>query len=77
MVEETTSPDDAPDQDKIRLSEVGEGLPTGDFHALSAEEVEARNKRNLAVALAIVAFIVMVFGTTVLRLAQNTGAPTP
>ncbi|MGV6820491.1 MAG: protoheme IX farnesyltransferase [Parvularcula sp.] len=76
MVEDATSPD-TPDQDKIRLSEVGEGLPTGDFHALSAEETEARNKRNLAVALGIVAFIVLVFGTTVLRLAQNTGAPSP
>ncbi|GAA0194296.1 hypothetical protein QOZ96_000189 [Brevundimonas nasdae] len=38
---------------------------------LSPEEVRARKRRNLWIALGLVAFIVLVFTTTVLRLQQN------
>jgi len=38
---------------------------------LSPEELNARKRRNLWLALALVAFIVLVFSTTVLRLHQN------
>ena len=38
---------------------------------LSPEEVRARKRRNLWIALGLVAFIVLVFATTVLRLQQN------
>ena len=45
-----------------------EGLPTGDHYAPTPEEVAARNKRNLAVALAVVLFVVIVYATTTLRM---------
>ena len=35
---------------------------------LTPEELAARNKRNLAIAGALVAFIILVFGVTVLRM---------
>lgn len=38
---------------------------------LSPEELRARKRRNVWIALALVAFIVLVFTTTVLRLQQN------
>jgi hypothetical protein len=38
---------------------------------LSPEELRARKRRNVWIALALVAFIVLVFATTVLRLQQN------
>lgn len=41
---------------------------------LSPEEVRARKRRNLWIALGLVAFIVLVFATTVLRLQQNQAA---
>ena len=41
---------------------------------LTAEEMTARNKRNLAIAGALVGFIVLVFAITVLNLKRNIDA---
>ncbi|RZJ03780.1 MAG: hypothetical protein EON89_10250 [Brevundimonas sp.] len=41
---------------------------------LTPEELAARNKRNLAIAGALVAFIILVFGVTVLNLKRNLDA---
>lgn len=41
---------------------------------LTPEELKARNKRNLAIAGVLVAFIVLVFGVTVLNLKRNIDA---
>ena len=38
---------------------------------LTPEEMSARNKRNLAIAGALVAFVVLVFAVTVLNLKRN------
>ena len=45
-----------------------EGLPTGEHYAPSAEELAARKRRNIAVALAVVLFVVIVYATTTLRM---------
>jgi CHASE2 domain-containing sensor protein len=41
---------------------------------LTPEELRARKRRNVWIASALVAFIVLVFATTVLRLQQNQAA---
>ena len=41
---------------------------------LTPDELNARKRRNLFIALGLVAFIVLVFTTTVLRLQQNQAA---
>ena len=41
---------------------------------LTPEELRARKRRNVWIAAALVAFIVLVFTTTVLRLQQNQAA---
>ena len=41
---------------------------------LTPEELTARNKRSLAIAGALVVFIVLVFGVTVLNLKRNIDA---
>lgn len=41
---------------------------------LTPEELSARKKRNLAIAGALVAFILLVFGVTVLNLKRNLDA---
>jgi hypothetical protein len=38
---------------------------------LTPDELNARKRRNLFIALGLVAFVVLVFLTTVLRLQQN------
>lgn len=38
---------------------------------LTPEQLSARKKRNVALAVALVAFIVLVFATTVLRMKSN------
>ncbi len=48
-----------------------EGLPTGESYKLTEEEEAARKKRNFAIAGGLVAFMVLVFLITVLRLSQN------
>jgi hypothetical protein len=42
---------------------------------LTAEEAKARGRRNIWLALALVAFVVMVLAVTVVRLSQNAGMP--
>lgn len=42
---------------------------------LSEEEAKARGKRNIWLALALVAFVAMVLAITVIRLSQNAGMP--
>ena len=44
------------------------------MRCLTPEELSARNKRNLAIAGALVAFIVLVFTVTVLNLKRNIDA---
>jgi hypothetical protein len=41
---------------------------------LTPEELTARKKRNLAIAGALIVFIVLVFGVTVLNLKRNLDA---
>ena len=41
---------------------------------LTPEELTARKKRNLAIAGALVAFILLVFGVTILNLKRNLDA---
>ncbi|MFN6981319.1 MAG: hypothetical protein ACK4NU_05265 [Brevundimonas sp.] len=41
---------------------------------LTPDELRARKRRNVWIAAALVAFIVLVFTTTVLRLQQNQAA---
>lgn len=40
---------------------------------LTPEELKARKRRNLAIAFGLVAFMALVFITTVLRLQANVG----
>ena len=51
-----------------------EGLPTGEVHEPSEAEEKARGRRNLAIALAVVGFVVLVYLTTFFRLAENLSA---
>ena len=47
---------------------------------LTPEELAARNRRNRAIAAGLVVFIILVFGVTVLKLANNAsgvGVQTP
>ena len=53
------------------FSEAGEGLPTGEMHQPTEAEIKARGRRNVAIALAVVAFVVLVYLTTFFRLAEN------
>ena len=40
---------------------------------LTPEELKARKRRNMAIALGLVAFMALVFVTTLLRLQANVG----
>ena len=55
----------------VDFSEAGEGLPTGEMHEQSPEELAAQKKRNIAIALAVLGFVVLVYLTTFFRLSQN------
>ena len=44
---------------------------TGQSYQPSPEEVQRRSRRNVAIALGIVAFIVLVYAITMLRITQN------
>lgn len=48
-----------------------EGQASGEHVPLSPEEEAARKKRNVAIAWSLVAFMVLVFAITVMRLSQN------
>lgn len=56
---------------RTNFSEAREGLPTGEVHEPSDEEVKARGRRNIAIALSVLAFAAMIYLTTFLRLAEN------
>ncbi|MFN3538254.1 MAG: hypothetical protein ACK4Y4_12470 [Brevundimonas sp.] len=40
---------------------------------MTPEQLKARKRRNIALALGLVAFMVLVFATTLLRLQANVG----
>lgn len=62
--------------DRLDITEAREGLPTGETHQQSDEELKAQGRRNIAIALGVVAFMVLVAATTILRLSQNLQAGT-
>ena len=45
-----------------------QGVPSGEFVALSAAEQKARNRRNLMLALSIGAFVVLVFVISIAKM---------
>lgn len=51
-----------------------EGLPTGEMHQPTEAEQKARGRRNVAIALAVTGFVLLVYLTTFFRLAQNLSA---
>ncbi|MEE4210182.1 MAG: protoheme IX farnesyltransferase [Parvularcula sp.] len=59
------------EQRRVNPAEAREGLPTGETHKPSEAETKARGRRNIAIALAVVGFVVLVYLTTFLRLAEN------
>jgi lipopolysaccharide export LptBFGC system permease protein LptF len=61
---------------KVDPASAREGLPTGEHHRQSDAERQAQGRRNIAIALAVLAFVMLVFATTVLRLSQNLSAGT-
>ncbi|MEM0927827.1 MAG: hypothetical protein AAGI89_00900 [Pseudomonadota bacterium] len=72
--ENETAPNPVADQPKPvtpSLAEAREGLPTGEHHTPSPEELKARGRRNIAIALAVAGFVVLVYLTTFFRLAEN------
>lgn len=80
MAEDSSHKDDTPSsspahdlEDRVfnSVAEAREGTPTGDLVPLTEEEVKARGKRNLFIALCVAGFVVVVFLITVLRLVQN------
>ncbi|WP_417489799.1 hypothetical protein [Maricaulis sp.] len=48
-----------------------EGVPTGEFVALTPEQTAARKRRNIAIGLSLLAFCALVFVVTVIRIGQN------
>ena len=46
-------------------------MNTVSFRRLTPEELAARSRRNIWIALALVGFIVLLFATTTLRMFQN------
>ena len=48
-----------------------EGVPSGESYKLTPEEEAARKKRNIAIALSLVGFMVVVFLVTVVQLSNN------
>ncbi|MBR9826858.1 MAG: protoheme IX farnesyltransferase [Alphaproteobacteria bacterium] len=46
-------------------------MPSGEHYTLSPEEEAARKKRNVAIALSLVGFMVVVFLITVVQLSNN------
>ena len=48
-----------------------EGLPTGEVYEPTPEEQRARGRRDVAVALCVVGFCLLVFTITIFRLAQS------
>ncbi|WP_238934932.1 protoheme IX farnesyltransferase [Maricaulis parjimensis] len=78
MSDETKTLTEAEQAAKDRADNFGfyhrEGRPTGEQVALTPEQLAARKKRNVYIALSLVAFMVAVFLITVVRLSQNVAA---
>ena len=68
----TSSEADTPSRED--LSRPREGIYTGQMYEMSPEERQARNRRNIAIALGVVAFVVIIYATTLLRMSQGIGA---
>jgi hypothetical protein len=51
-----------------------EGIPTGETVKLTAEQEAARKKRNVAIAIGLVSFMVIIMVVTMLRISQNIAA---
>ena len=60
-----------PDSEQPRHPETGERLET---MPLDEQTKQARRKRNLAIAVGLFAFAVLVFAVTVMRLSSNIAA---
>lgn len=60
-----------PESKTSDLMDAREGVPTGEQYEMTPAEKKARNRRNLAVAFGVLAFILIVYFTTILRLTQN------
>ena len=60
-------------QEKPRTDFLGarEGIPTGETVKLTDEQQAARKKRNVAIAIGLVAFMAIIMIVTVLRISQN------
>ncbi|MEO1659121.1 MAG: protoheme IX farnesyltransferase [Pseudomonadota bacterium] len=75
MADQDATPEQATDQQpKLMASdfaEAREGVPTGEHHTPSAAELKARGRRNIAIALAVAGFVMLVYLTTFFRLAEN------
>ncbi len=75
MADQPTT-DDTPAAENVRgmntdFAEAREGLPTGELHTPSEAELKARRRRNLAIALAVSGFALLIYLTTFFRLAEN------
>jgi hypothetical protein len=76
------SADDKSPRDLRREQERGLGVPSidqgvasGEFVTLTPEQVKARNRRNIVLALSIVAFVILVFFITLAKIKENGVAP--
>jgi len=67
------APDGGPDRDPLTGRENPQDHRPAGREALSAEEEKARSRRNLAIAGALVAFVVFLFVVTVINL--QSGVP--
>ena len=66
-----TVPDAAPEQPRSALTSHEEAKPTGESYALSPEEQKSRKRRSLAIGGALVAFVVLIYLITMLKLSGN------
>tara|TARA_R110002096_G_scaffold325390_2_gene519375 strand:+ start:1230 stop:1451 length:222 start_codon:yes stop_codon:yes gene_type:complete len=65
-----TTPDEHANEDIPFGGREGRVVP-GETVILTPEQVAARKRRNLAIALSLVAFVALVFVVTVIRIGQN------
>jgi len=55
----------------LGFDDVGEGTPTGETHQQSDDEMQAQNRRNMAIAFSVLGFVILVYLATFFRLADN------
>jgi len=48
-----------------------EGVPTGESVVLTPEQIAARKRRNIAIALSLLGFCALVFIVTLIKIGQN------